>query len=59
MQMKQLMPVDYPLLRYMLSYFADKATLSCCFPVGEDAAEAIRGGNKITPSTNWDQVKVN
>jgi hypothetical protein len=35
--------------------------IKCNFVIsaGADAAEANRSGNKITPSTNWDQVKVN
>lgn len=57
-QMKQLISVNYAKLRYMLSIFPTKSLL-CHFSGGEDGAEANRGGNKITPSTNWDQVKVN
>lgn len=39
--------------------FFNKTTLSFRFSAVEDAAEANRGGNKISPSTNWEQVKVN
>ena len=52
------MSINYPLCRCVVCLIFQENYALLLLSVGEGETEANRGGNKITPSTNWEQVKV-